>query len=328
MLTVLALMAVVSLSPGVPSAVAQPTVSQLLAEMGLSDGDKQKVLNGDFVTLDVTTLSARDLAVNIVFLVKMGPEMLGKELMGGDSLRADSQVRAHGRFTTPGSLADLVALRISEAVAQTFTNAQPGEALNLANSEITEFTALKGGTTQAAQGQLQKMLLTRYQAYRALGLAGFVPYDRGSGRTSDSMDDLRKASGATLLLEKYMPAFHKVLLGYPRATVPNMQEDFRWVYYDIQGKPTYVLVHMLSAPEGAGRAVAQRQYYVSTGYNVQQAVTAFVPVSGGTLVAYSGHAFTDQVTGFGGSLKRGIGRHLMTEKLEALFAADRAQGAR
>jgi hypothetical protein len=45
-------------------------------------------------------------------------------------------------------------------------------------------------------------------------------------------------------------------------------------------------------------------------------------------VAYSGHAFTDQVTGFGGSLKRGIGRHLMTEKLEALFAADRAQGAR
>src|SRR6185295_19517017 len=92
MLTVLALMAVVSLSAGVPSAVAQPTVSQLLAEMGLSDGDKQKVLNGDFVTLDVTTLSARDLAVNIVFLVKMGPEVLGKELMGGDSLGADSQV--------------------------------------------------------------------------------------------------------------------------------------------------------------------------------------------------------------------------------------------
>jgi hypothetical protein len=139
--------------------------------------------------------------------------------------------------------------------------------------------------------------------------------------------DLRTASQAMPLLQKYMPAFHKVLLDYPKATVPNMQEDFRWVYYDIQGTPTYVLVHMLSAPDGSGRAVVQRQYYVSTGYNVQQAVAAFLPIQGGTLVAYSGHAFTDQVTGFGGSMKRGIGRHMMTEKLEALFAAGRTKVA-
>jgi hypothetical protein len=48
-------------------------------------------------------------------------------------------------------------------------------------------------------------------------------------------------------------------------------------------------------------------------------------VMGGTFVAYSGHAFTDQVTGFGGSMTRGIGRHMMTEKLAALFAAGRAK---
>jgi hypothetical protein len=327
-LAVLAVLGVVCLSAVASPAVAQPTASQLLADLGLSDGDRQKVLNGEFVTPDVTTLSDRDLAVNLVFLVKMAPEMLSKEVMGGDALRGDSQARTHGRFSTTGSLADLVGLRISDDVAQRFTNAQPGEALNLSNSEITAFTALKGGTTQAAQGQLQKMLLTRYQAYRASGLAGFAPYDRGSGRTSDSVGDLRKTSQTHPLLEKYMPGFQKALLDYPKATVPSMQEDFRWVYYDIQGKPTYVLVHMISGPEGPGRAVAQRQYYVSTGYNVQQAVAAFMPIQGGTLVAYSGHAFTDQVTGFGGSLKRSIGRHMMTEKLEALFNADRNRGAK
>jgi len=122
-----------------------------------------------------------------VFLVKMAPDMLDKEVMGGEALRADSQARTHGRFSPTGSLADLVGLRISDDVAQTFTNAQPGESLNLASSEITAFITLKGGTTQAAQGQLQKMLLTRYQAYRASRLAGFAPYDRGSGRTSDSV---------------------------------------------------------------------------------------------------------------------------------------------
>jgi hypothetical protein len=237
-------------------------------------------------------------------------------------------VRANGRFSNPGSLSDLVGLKISDDVAQTFASAQPGDSLNLSTSEIAAFAALKGGTTQAAQAQLQKMLLSRYQAYRASGLAGFAPYDRGSGRTSDSKGDLQKASQALPLLEKYMPAFHKALLNYPKAPVPNMQEDFRWVHYDIQGKQTYVLVHTLSAPEGAGRVVIQRQFYVSTGYNVQQASAVYLPTQGGTLVAYTGHAFTDQVTGFGGGMKRGIGRHMMTEKLEALFTAERAQGTK
>jgi hypothetical protein len=324
-LTVLAMMNVVSPWALVLPALAQPTATQLMADLGLSDGDKQRVLNGEFVTPDVTTLSDRDLAVSIVFLVKMAPEMLSKEVMGAAALKADPQVRTHGRFSATGSLADLVGLRISDDIARTLSNAQPGDALNLSNSEITAFAALKGGTTQAAQGQLHKMLLTRYQAYRASGLASFAPYDRGSGRTSDSVGDLRAASQKLPLLEKYMPTFHQALLNYPRSPVPNTQEDFRWVYYDIQGKPTYVLVHTMAAPEGAGRAVVQRQYYVSTGYNVQQAVAAYLPIQGGTLVAYSGHAFTDQVTGFGGSMKRGIGRHMMTDKLEQLFNAERTQ---
>jgi hypothetical protein len=318
-------MSAVTLSAVAPLALAQPTIGQLLADMGLSDGDKQKVLNGEFVTPDVTTLSDRDLAVNLVFLVKTAPEVVSKEVMGGDALKADSQVRTHGRFSTPGSLADMVALRISDGVAGTFASAQPGEALNLSTAEISAFAPLKGGTTQAAQGQLQKMLLSRYQAYRASGLTGIAPYDRGSGRTSDTVGDLRRATQALPLLEKYVPAAHKALLGYPAAPVPGMQEEFRWVSYDIQGKPTYVLVHTLAAPDGAARAVVQRQFYVSTGYNAQQAVAAFLPIQGGTLVAYTGHAFTDQVTGFGGSMKRGIGRHMMTEKLEAVFAATRTK---
>ena len=161
----------------------------------------------------------------------------------------------------------------------------------------------------------------------ALVASGIAPYDRGSGRTSNLVDDLRKASQATLLLAKYMPNLQKVLLEYPKATVPGMQEDQRWVAYDIEGKPTYVLVHMLTAPDGAARAVVQRQYYVSTGYNGQQAVAGFLPIQGGTLVAYAGHAFTDQVTGFGGSMKRSIGRHMMTDKLETLFQAGRTKVA-
>src|SRR5262245_29089514 len=216
MRAVLGVISVVMLSAVAP-ALAQPTASQVLADMGLSDGDRQRVLNGEFVTPDPTTVSDRDLAVTIVFLVKTAPEILSKEVMGGDLLRTDASVKSHGRFSTTGSLADLVGLKINDDVARTLTNAQPGDALNLSNNEIIAFAALRGGTTQAAQSQLQKMLLTRYQAYRASGLTGIVPYDRGSGRTSNLVDDLRKASRATPLLAKYMPNLQKVLFDYPRA---------------------------------------------------------------------------------------------------------------
>ena len=52
----------------------------------------------------------------------------------------------------------------------------------------------------------------------------------------------------------------------------------------IHGEFTYVLQHTLVVADGAARAVAQRQYYVSTGYNGEQAVAGFLPVPGGTLV--------------------------------------------
>jgi hypothetical protein len=82
---------------------------------------------------------------------------------------------------------------------------------------------------------------------------------------------------------------------------------------------------MLAAADGAARGIIPRQYYVSTGYNAQQAVAGFLPVQEGTLVVYSGHAFTDQVTGFGGSMKRGIGRRMMADKMKQVFEAARTK---
>jgi hypothetical protein len=324
-LLVLTMMNAVTLALGAEPALAQPSADQVLTDFGLSADDKQKVMNGEFVTPDLASVSDRDLSVALFFLVKTSPDSLSKQIMSGELITTDTQVKTHGRFSATGSLADLAGLKIGNDVAKTLTSAQPGEALNLGTKEIAAFNALQGGTTQAVQGQLQKMLLDRYQAYRAAGLAGMVPYDRGSGRTSDTAGDLRKASQATPGLEKYLPAFRAVLLGYPQATAPNMQQDFRWVYYNIEGKPTYVLVHMLAVAAGATRAVVQRQYYVSTGYNAEQAVAGFLPVQGGTLVAYSSHAFTDQVAGFGGSMKRGIGRKIMADRLKAMFEAGRTK---
>jgi hypothetical protein len=162
------------------------------------------------------------------------------------------------------------------------------------------------------------MMLARFQAYQTSGLTGIGRYDRG-GSTSDPGADLRKASEQAAGLKKYLPAFQQVLVGYPQASMPGIQQTFRWMKYNIDGTITYVLTHTLVATEGTARAVTQRQFYVSTTYNAEQAIAGFLPVKEGTVVAYTNHTFTEQVAGFGGSVKRGVGRKMMASKLRQMF---------
>ena len=305
------------------AAMAQPKADQVLTDAGLSAGDKQSVTNGDFVNVSVKGVSDRDLSFAIAFLVKTSPEALAKQIVAGELITADTQVKTFGELSGTGNLADFAKLTLTSDEAKALANAKAGDALNLSTSEIAAFKALAGGPPTAVQEQLRRMLLARYQAYRASGLAGIAPYDRGSGRTSDPAADLRKASQATQGLQKYMPAFQKVLLDYPQATLPGMQEKFFWLKSLIHDEMTYVLAHVLVAADGAVRVVARREYYVSTGYNAEQTVAGFLPVQGGSVAITSIHAFTDQVTGVGGSMKRGIGSKIMASKMKEIYDAGR-----
>jgi len=304
-------------------AQAQSSADQVLADAGLVADDRQSVLGGQFVSVSTGAVSERDLSFAIAFLVKTSPEALSKQIVGGELVTADAQVKAYGLLSGAGSLADFAKLSITSDEAKALTSAQAGDALNLSASEIAAFKALAGGTTQAAQEQLRRVLLARYHAYRASGLAGIAPYDRGSGRTADPAADLRKASQAAQGLQKYLPAFQKVLLNYPQAALPGMQQNFFWLKSLIEGKTTYILSHILVASDGTARVVARREYYASTGYNAEQSVAAFLPVQGGTVVISTSHAFTDQVTGFGGSMKRTIGSKVMASKMKDIFEAGR-----
>jgi hypothetical protein len=301
---------------------AQPSAAQVLSDMGWTADDQQRVLNGEFVTNDATGVSDKDLALSIAFLVKTSPADLSEQIIAGNIIGTDPQVRESGEFSGGGSLADLARLQVDQNTLQAFLNARPGEKLNLSTGEIGAFDALQSTGPEAAQPQLRQMLLNRFQAYQASGLAGIAPYDRG-GSTTDVAQELRKASDALTVLHKYMPAFQQVLTDYPRATVPGLRQTFRWVHYDIDGTTTLVLMHELTAADGTARAVVQRQYYVSNGYNAEQAAAGFLPVQGGTIVAYTNHTFTDQVAGFGGGVKRSIGRRMMASKLTQMFETAR-----
>jgi hypothetical protein len=56
-------------------------------------------------------------------------------------------------------------------------------------------------------------------------------------------------------------------------------------------------------------------------------VLTILPIQGGPPVVYSSHAFTDQVTGFGGPMKRSSGSRVRADQLKTMFEAVRKKAA-
>ncbi len=293
--------------------------AQVLKELGYPDDARAKLEAGQIVKTTVKSSNERELTAAMAFLVKVPPKRLVDELQSGLLISVDENTIAHGYIE--GALSDLDGLTLApnaDKRAKNYTNAKAGSDLNLSNAEIKAFNSLKGKPLAALNEQVRKSVFARYEAYKAKGLDGIAPYARGDGKSRDAAADLRSASKASLGLEKIVPDFYKLLNDYPAGEKPST-ERFHWMTYKAHGEPVILLTHAFSMTEGEAVAVCQRQFYVSSSYNVEQAVAAFLPVSKGTLVVYANRTSTDQVAGFGGGAKRSLGGKVLASQLEALF---------
>jgi hypothetical protein len=302
---------------------AQPSTDQILAEMGFSAAEQRRVMDGEFVTAKLGGVSERDLAYAVAFLVKSSPEALSEQVLDGTRVADDAQVRTYGVLSGAGTLNDFSTLQITDDEARALSSVEPGAATNFSAEEFASFKALRGQATQTVQEQLRQTLLTRYQSYQTSGLAGVAPYARGRSGATDVASDLTKAVQSMVALQQHLPELYTVLLDYPRTPAPAIRQSFRWVKSIIRDKPTYLLDHILVASDGGARAVVRRTFYVSTGYDAEQSVAGLLPVAGGTVVLYMTHAFTDQVAGSGGSVKRSIGSRVMADRMREIFETSR-----
>ena len=84
----------------------------------------------------------------------------------------------------------------------------------------------------------------------------------------------------------------------------------------VESRPTAVLLHRIILAEDAGGIILSRQFYVGHSYNSNQLIIGCLPYRGGSLIFYTNRTFTDQVAGFGGSLKQSIGREQMRRRMD------------
>jgi hypothetical protein len=276
------------------------------------------------VEVALPTRSDRDLSVGIALLVTThSPAALARTVREEKRvLKADPNLIAFGDFEGEGTGADLEGLRLTPAQRKGFAEAAPGEGVNLSQDEIAALHAARG-EAQAIEDAVRAILLSRYRAYRSRGLAGIAPYAR-AGRATSASADLAAFNRGTRASGVLSTKVCDLLDRYPNDLPPGFGENHYWVQFQAHGEDTLALEHVFQVTLDESAVLVQRQYYVSTGYNAEQAIVVFLPVDQGTLVIYTNHTSTDQVAGFGGTAKRTIGRTLMAGQLKTVFERTRA----
>jgi len=320
--TVAALL-LITCAVGTPARADVPNAATLLADLGYTPDQIAKVQAGEFVRGTIQPSGPRELVAAFAFQVPTSPADLVAEAKEGLLDKVDPGNIAFGFVQGAGSPADFAKLAFGPDAtgrAAAYVKAQPGGPLNLSAAEIASFQKLGADASPTEVEQtVVSALLARVQAYRAKGLAGIAPYARDGGKTRSPADELRSASQASQGLQKYAPHAYSMLLGYPNAKPPSTEESFRWTHFTAQNVPTIALTHSFFIPDGAAWIVGQRQFYVSAGYNCEQAIAAFLPTQSGTVVVYANRTSTDQIEGFGGAAKRSIGSRVLASQLESLF---------
>ena len=318
-------------------ASALPSADEVLQELQMSDSDQESIRQGKIVKWTASEGSDRELAVGMAFLVKTKPDNLVELFRDATALKMESVITAHGRIAGDGTPADFARVSLEpngEKEAKRYLEAEPGEELNLNAKEITAFQALKSAgedgspPVKEVEALLRQTLLSRYQAYRTKGLSGITSYERKHGQQLSASDELSRSTKQMTLVAKYLPSFYAILLQYPAPETTqhkDVEEQFYWLNMDLFGRPTYVLSHRMLFRIGEAYMTSDRHFYTSHDYNSLQQGVAALPTKDGTLVIYLGRVSTDQVAGFGSSLKHPVSRAIMGPYIKDLFEALRAK---
>jgi hypothetical protein len=277
---------------------------------------------GGIVRRSVEASNPRELTAAMAFIVPAKPARIVAEARAGLGTKIDPNTISWGKVEGPATEAAFAKLALEpdgKKRARRYAEAEPGDDLNLSRKEIAAFHALGSDASVAdVESAVRKALAARVESYRSKGLDGIAAYARSKSDERSVAGDLRSATLSLEKLKERVPGTVAFLENYPKGRPAGTEEFVEWSQIEAHGVPTIVLTHRLYIPEGESWLALQRQFYVSEGYNCEQAVALFLPVQKGTAVIYLNRTSTDQVAGFGGGAKRRIGSKVLASQLEDL----------
>ena len=286
-----------------------PDSEGLIQQLGIQQQDVVKLNQGDVVFFNVAEGDEKELAAGAAMYFPAAPSKMIGLIKNKGLASIDTEVIAEGAIPSQATLDAFkgFSFKAGSDEAASFLAAKPGSQFNLSTEEFQALQATSSAQPDAASQAYRKILLQRWQAYRKNGLKGVATYDRGNGTEANPGGELRTATQNSKILARYFPELYKAWLNYPSALPAGAEETFFWRNRNVESRPTAILVHRVMLSSDAGELILSRQFYAGHSYNSNQLTIACLPYLDGSLVIYTNRTFTDQVAGFGSSLKHSVG---------------------
>jgi len=312
---------------------APVNIEQIMAHLNFNKADRQALLDGQILSTGMPEMEQlrEELAVAAVMLVVRAPmEKVVAAYLDGNSFRQNSDILEYKMIgstekSSPSIEEDFKTVgftREESSEVKRIIDFNGGSTFNLSEDEIKQLRAVDSNDSNVGykvSAIFRNILKERYQAYFFQGLEAVGPYARGGVKRSFPRRELTVAVGSIKLLENHFPEFYQSLLKYPVEDDKSVKNEFYWFKIKMDNRPMFHLSHYMATIRKHYAIMAELQFYVGHSYNSQLTVIGCVPYEAGTVVFCANRTFTDQVAGFGSSLKRNVGRRRIEDAISEHF---------
>ncbi len=304
------------------SLAEMPSPHALLNQLKINQKDINRLNQGDVVLFDVDSSGETELTAGVIIYVLTTPAQISLLIKKDGLASLDPLTISWGLIPTQANSSILNNFLIDpgNSEAKKFLNVTPGDQFNLSTQEFNLIRNNDSKQTDKASEIYRKILWQRWQSYRKNGLKGIAPYDRGNNTVIEPSTDLKIASQAHDLASDYFPDIFNAWRNYPNITLPvGVEESYTWSYRFVQDRPAAILTHRFIYTNSNGEFIIARQFYAGHSFNANQLTITCLPYNNGALIFYTNRNFTDQVSGFGSSLKHLIGDNIAQKQVVDLL---------
>jgi hypothetical protein len=322
-----ALTLVSTLSPTIADTDAADGLRSMLFQFGFSAEHLKKIERGAIVSANADPALPNELTAVIAMRLPIRIGELAVRIRSGVNIIADRRMTDYGELDPARGEADLEGVAFSPNDRQEFMRLfklQPGAEFNLSAKEIDSIRERLGaGPTgreaiSDASAAYRLVLAGRLRGYRERGLSGLAAYDRGDGFLSSPGEELSRVRAALAPIAVLAPLLSE-LDAFPRPLSSTIHQRFFWKKTEVDGRPTFILSHVLLEEKSDVIAFVLREFYVGHSYNVLQQVGVALPQGEESVVLALNSTVTDRIPGFLGGVARAIGQRRAREALEAYF---------
>lgn len=202
----------------------------------------------------------------------------------------------------------------------------PARNLNLSTAEAEKLAALGSSASDLqsrVRSTLAEIFAARLNAYARQALSGVEPYVRANGEVVSPAVELRNAIRDLALLNDEFPGFVDMLGAPASGPDSRVARQYYWMERRLETDNVLALSAELRRRDDRAAIGADVHFYASREYNAMLTLIGVIPYGADWVVFAINHTFTDQVQGFGSSVRRAMGRDLVATELGKQLAETR-----